>query len=126
MSKIITEAELRKKIKLILEETKFKILAEQKLANTAKDKLEELKKIDPNITDLTKMFIINPGQYKKTVTSALKRAGGHIPIAADMLGVSERTLRRHLKANFSKKEFKLAKPGPDKAWDLEKGTKVKK
>lgn len=82
--------------------------------------------IDPPITDLTKEFIDDESHYKTAIRNALRAGGGHIPIAAKELGVSVRTLQRHIDRNFNEGELDdfLAGPGPDLEWDLDTGKRV--
>jgi hypothetical protein len=110
---VMKEADVRAKIR--------ELIMELRDANL----LVEDEKIDPPISDLTKMWIEDPQRYKSTVRDAIEDADGHLPIAADKLGVSDRTLRRHIRSNFGKKELKgkLAPPGPDPEWDVESGKK---
>jgi hypothetical protein len=111
---VMKEAEVRARIReLIVELREVGVLTEDD-------------KIDPPISDLTKMWIEDPQRYKTAVRDAIDDAGGHLPIAADRLGVSDRTLRRHIRKNFAKKELrgKLAPPGPDPEWDVDAGKQV--
>jgi len=111
---VMKESEIRSRIRdLILELREASVLTEDE-------------KIDPPISDLTKMWIEDPQRYKTAVRDAIDDAGGHLPIAADRLGVSDRTLRRHIRSNFAKKELrgKLAPPGPDPEWDVDAGKQV--
>jgi hypothetical protein len=124
---IKTEKQLRMQIRMMLEnalnEKKLKKEKETKFRTQSTEQQEE---IDPPITDLTKAWIEDQTRYKSMVMSALKRADGHIPIAATELGVSSRTLRRHINGNFAVGELDdiLAPPGPDPNWDVEQGKKI--
>lgn len=111
---VMKESEIRSRIReLIMELREVSVLAEDE-------------KIDPPISDLTKLWIEDPQRYKTAVRDAIDAAGGHLPIAADKLGVSDRTLRRHIRSNFAKKELrgKLAPPGPDPDWNVSTGRQV--
>lgn len=111
---VMKESEIRAKIRELMMELRDS------------SRLMEREQIDPPISDLTKMWIEDPQRYKSTVRDAIQDAGGHLPVAAEKLGVSDRTLRRHIKSNFAPKEMrgKLASPGPDPDWDVEAGKKI--
>jgi hypothetical protein len=110
---VMKEADVRAKIRELIMELRDVNL------------LNEDEKIDPPISDLTKMWIEDPQRYKSTVRDAIKRAMGHLPIAAKELDVSERTLRRHIRQNFADGELDdiLASPGPDPNMNVKTGKK---
>jgi hypothetical protein len=121
------EHTLRKEIKKLLEtilQDKDNMLVEKK----GKRKSTGPDGIAPPITDLTKLWIEDPTQYRSKVRTAITKAGGHLPIAADNLGISLRTLQRHINSNFAPGELDniKASPGPDKEWDVEAGKKKEK
>lgn len=114
---ILTEEELRNKIReMILEkiDEAIPLITEKK---TGSRKRKQKKKINPPITDLTRLSIKAPETYKGKVRAALAKTHGHIGAAADLLGASESTLKRHIARNFGDGELETAPPGPDPMYD---------
>lgn len=115
---MLTESELRESIRRQLRET-----ADRTHTLLERKRKKRKEPLEPPITDLTKTYIEDESKYKSDIQNALKRFGGHIPLAADSLGVSTRTLQRHIDRNFGYGELDelLAGPGPDLEWDLDTG-----
>jgi transcriptional regulator with PAS, ATPase and Fis domain len=111
---MLTEGELRERIRqMILEKIEeVEILSEKKTNRKKKRK---------NLTDLTKLMWRDQNTYKGKIRRALTKAHGHIDVAADSLGVSGSTLKRHIDKNFGDGEIKTAPPGPDPLFDTEVG-----
>ena len=113
---MLTESDLRESIRKQLRETVSR-------TQTLLERRKQKEPLEPPITDLTKTYIEDESKYKSDIQNALKRFGGHIPLAADSLGVSTRTLQGHIDRNFGYGELDelLAGPGPDLEWDLDTG-----
>lgn len=118
-----TEKELRESIR---RELLGLVESTEQLQERKRKRFRGKQEIDPPISDLTKEFLDDESQYKTAIRNALRRGGKHIPIAAKELGVSVRTLQRHIDRNFNAGELDdlLAGPGPDLEWDLETGKRV--
>lgn len=118
-----TESELRESIRMELQRL---VESTSRLQEKRGRGRRRKQAIDPPISDLTKEFIDDESHYKTSIRNALRAGGGHIPIAAEELGVSVRTLQRHIDRNFNEGELDdlLAGPGPDLEWDLDTGKRV--
>lgn len=78
--------------------------------------------IDPPVSDVTKLKWKSKSAYVSRIVNAMSRADGHVPIAADALGMSTRQLYRHLHdPAVAAAEPERADPGPDPHWDVEAG-----
>lgn len=78
--------------------------------------------IDPPVSDVTKLKWKSKSAYVSRIVNAMSKADGHVPIAADALGISTRQLYRHLHdPAVSAADPERAEPGPDPNWDVEAG-----
>lgn len=76
--------------------------------------------IDPPVSDVTKLKWKSKSAYVSHIVNAMNRADGHVPIAADTLGISTRQLYRHLNdPSVAAADPERASPGPDPNWDVE-------
>lgn len=73
------------------------IIKETLLAERRRSKKTSGRSFKPqNITDLLATRIKDPLDWRNDVYNAMSQASGHVPDAADNLGVSTRTLYRNL------------------------------